>query len=179
MRNLERAEPVWKTRHAAPGGKDSLVSGCYNTLALRNRSRSIGVGVIVATQNPMDLDYRALSNAGLWCLGGCRRIRIARGWSTGSRWRASRRRGGGGRVGNAEIDGAVGDALRTTLQRLAPRWFLVRRDLGFGDLATRPLDLYPVVANQHAPPRGCGACALRRRETAKTANSRFSGRSHL
>ncbi len=24
---------------------------------------------LVATQNPMDLDYRALSNAGLWCLG--------------------------------------------------------------------------------------------------------------
>jgi hypothetical protein len=27
------------------------------------------VGVVVATQNPMDLDYRALSNAGLWWIG--------------------------------------------------------------------------------------------------------------
>jgi DNA helicase HerA-like ATPase len=25
--------------------------------------------VVVATQNPMDLDYRALSNAGLWFIG--------------------------------------------------------------------------------------------------------------
>jgi hypothetical protein len=25
--------------------------------------------VVLATQNPMDLDYRALSNAGLWFLG--------------------------------------------------------------------------------------------------------------
>jgi len=24
---------------------------------------------VVATQNPMDLDYRALSNAGLWFIG--------------------------------------------------------------------------------------------------------------
>ncbi|MFO0711892.1 MAG: hypothetical protein U0353_18710 [Sandaracinus sp.] len=25
--------------------------------------------MLLATQNPMDLDYRALSNAGLWCIG--------------------------------------------------------------------------------------------------------------
>ncbi|MBN8614341.1 MAG: hypothetical protein J0L92_27320 [Deltaproteobacteria bacterium] len=25
--------------------------------------------MVLATQNPMDLDYRALSNAGTWCLG--------------------------------------------------------------------------------------------------------------
>jgi hypothetical protein len=28
-----------------------------------------GFGVVIATQNPMVLDYRALSNAGLWCVG--------------------------------------------------------------------------------------------------------------
>jgi DNA helicase HerA-like ATPase len=32
------------------------------------QARAFGVGVVVATQNPMDLDY-ALSNAGLWCIG--------------------------------------------------------------------------------------------------------------
>jgi DNA helicase HerA-like ATPase len=31
--------------------------------------RGFGVGVVVATQNPMELDNRALSNAGLWCEG--------------------------------------------------------------------------------------------------------------
>ena len=31
--------------------------------------RAFGVGVVVATQNPMDLDYRALCNAGLWGVG--------------------------------------------------------------------------------------------------------------
>ena len=33
------------------------------------QARAFGVGVVVATQNPMDLDYRALSNAGLWFIG--------------------------------------------------------------------------------------------------------------
>ncbi len=38
-------------------------------MALMKQARGFGVGVVVATQNPMDLDYRALSNAGLWFLG--------------------------------------------------------------------------------------------------------------
>ena len=33
------------------------------------QGRAFGVGVIVATQNPMDLDYRTLSNAGFWAVG--------------------------------------------------------------------------------------------------------------
>jgi hypothetical protein len=33
------------------------------------QARAYGVGCILATQNPMDLDYRALSNAGTWMLG--------------------------------------------------------------------------------------------------------------
>jgi DNA helicase HerA-like ATPase len=38
-------------------------------VALMKQARAFGVGVVLATQNPMDLDYRALSNAGLWCVG--------------------------------------------------------------------------------------------------------------
>jgi hypothetical protein len=38
-------------------------------VALMKQARAFGVGVVVATQNPMDLDYRALSNAGVWSLG--------------------------------------------------------------------------------------------------------------
>jgi hypothetical protein len=38
-------------------------------VALMKQARAFGVGVVVATQNPMDLDYRALGNAGLWCIG--------------------------------------------------------------------------------------------------------------
>jgi hypothetical protein len=38
-------------------------------VSLMKQARAYGVGCVLATQNPMDLDYRALSNAGTWCLG--------------------------------------------------------------------------------------------------------------
>ena len=38
-------------------------------VALLKQARAYGVGCVLATQNPMDLDYRALSNAGTWPLG--------------------------------------------------------------------------------------------------------------
>jgi DNA helicase HerA-like ATPase len=76
------------------------------------QARGFGVGVVVATQNPMDLDYRALSNAGFWCIGRLQtdadRVRVLDGLTAA--------RG---------VDG-VETELATTLQRLAPRWFLVR-----------------------------------------------------
>jgi hypothetical protein len=37
--------------------------------ALVRQGRGFGVSVLVATQNPRDLDYRALSNAGFWAIG--------------------------------------------------------------------------------------------------------------
>lgn len=63
--------------------------------------------------NTMDLDYRALSNAGLWCLGRLQtdadRARVLAGLSAA----------GGARS-------PLPEELATTLQRLAPRWFVVR-----------------------------------------------------
>lgn len=38
-------------------------------LALLKQARAFGVGVIVATQNPKDVDYKGLSNAGTWFIG--------------------------------------------------------------------------------------------------------------
>jgi hypothetical protein len=38
-------------------------------MALLKQARAFGVGLLLATQNPMDLDYKALSNAGLWFVG--------------------------------------------------------------------------------------------------------------
>src|SRR6185369_12275467 len=31
--------------------------------------RAFGVGIVLATQNPVDLDYKGLSNAGTWFIG--------------------------------------------------------------------------------------------------------------
>jgi hypothetical protein len=45
-------------------------------LALLKQARAFGVGLVLATQNPMDLDYKALSNAGAWFVGACRPTRI-------------------------------------------------------------------------------------------------------
>ncbi|MBN1580783.1 MAG: ATP-binding protein [Anaerolineae bacterium] len=38
-------------------------------LALMKQARSQGLGLVLATQNPVDLDYKALSNAGTWFIG--------------------------------------------------------------------------------------------------------------
>jgi phage host-nuclease inhibitor protein Gam len=38
-------------------------------LTLLKQARAFGVGMVLATQNPVDLDYKALSNAGTWLIG--------------------------------------------------------------------------------------------------------------
>ena len=38
-------------------------------LAMMKQARAVGLGIVLATQNPVDVDYKALSNAGLWCVG--------------------------------------------------------------------------------------------------------------
>ena len=47
---------------AAPPSKKPM-------LTLLKQARAFGLGVVLATQNPVDLDYKALSNAGTWWLG--------------------------------------------------------------------------------------------------------------
>ncbi len=38
-------------------------------LTLLKQARAYGVGLVLATQNPVDVDYRGLSNAGTWMIG--------------------------------------------------------------------------------------------------------------
>jgi hypothetical protein len=38
-------------------------------LTLMKQARAFGLGVVLATQNPVDLDYKGLANAGTWFLG--------------------------------------------------------------------------------------------------------------
>jgi DNA helicase HerA-like ATPase len=89
-------------------------------VSLMKQARAFGVGVVIATQNPMDLDYRALGNAGLWCVGrlqtdaDCARVVD----------------------GLASIDPESRDsakALGAVVKRLAPRWFVVRDAHAGGD----------------------------------------------
>ncbi len=57
-------------------------------LTLLKQARAFGVGVVLATQNPVDLDYKGLSNAGTWFIGRLQterdRERILDGLSTAS-----------------------------------------------------------------------------------------------
>jgi hypothetical protein len=92
---------------ASPPTKRPLV-------ALLKQARAYGVGLVVATQNPMDLDYRALSNAGLWFVGRLQtdadRARVVEGMAEAT----------------AERDGPTRAALSATIKKLAKRWFVVR-----------------------------------------------------
>ncbi|MBN8616231.1 MAG: ATP-binding protein [Deltaproteobacteria bacterium] len=76
-------------------------------VSLMKQARAFGVGCVVATQNPMDLDYRALSNAGTWFIG---------------RLQTDADRGpvieGLGEKKRGDIDKLV--------QKIADRWFVVR-----------------------------------------------------
>ncbi len=76
------------------------------------QGRAFGVGVLVATQNPMDLDYRTLSNAGFWAIG---RLQTD----------ADRERVVDSLV-NANEPGCSAPELSNVIRRLGPRWFLVR-----------------------------------------------------
>jgi len=82
-------------------------------VALMKQARAFGVGVVVATQNPMDLDYRALSNAGIWCIGRLQtdadRARVLDGLAGASQ-----------KGEESEVD------LARSVQRLAPRWFIIK-----------------------------------------------------
>ena len=47
---------------AAPPAKKPI-------LTILKQARAFGVGMVLSTQNPVDLDYKALSNAGTWMIG--------------------------------------------------------------------------------------------------------------
>jgi hypothetical protein len=83
-------------------------------VSLMKQGRAFGVGMILATQNPMDLDYRTLSNAGLWAIGRLQtdadRARVIEGM-TGAK--LSRKK-------------SASPALTDTVKELRQRWFVWR-----------------------------------------------------
>jgi len=72
-------------------------------LTLMKQARAVGLGVVLCTQNPVDLDYKALSNAGTWMIGRLQtpqdRARLLKG------------------IGRTDLD--------DTVQKLAKRRFVV------------------------------------------------------
>ncbi len=82
-------------------------------LTLLKQARAYGLGVVLATQNPVDLDYKGLANAGTWFLG---RLSTER----------DKARVIEGLEGVAAGSGFDRESLDATLSALPPRTFLLR-----------------------------------------------------
>ena len=82
-------------------------------LTLLKQARAFGLGVVLATQNPVDLDYRGLSNCGTWLIGRLQterdRLRVVQGLTTAQ-------------GGDALDQGELG----RLMSALKPRVFLLR-----------------------------------------------------
>lgn len=81
-------------------------------MTLMKQARAFGVGVVLSTQNPVDIDYKALSNAGTWMIGRLQtdrdKMRLLDGMSAAS--------------GGVDV-AAVGD----TISGLGKRQFVLKR----------------------------------------------------
>jgi hypothetical protein len=83
-------------------------------LTLMKQARAFGLGVLLATQNPVDLDYKGLSNAGTWFIGRLQterdQQRVIDGLSSA--------------LAGADFDRAM---LEKLMAGISPRVFLMRR----------------------------------------------------
>ncbi len=81
-------------------------------LTLLKQARAFGLGIVLATQNPVDLDYKGLSNCGTWFIGKLQterdKARVVEGLTTAS---------------NGEIDSK---ALDQMLAKTGKRIFIMR-----------------------------------------------------
>ena len=82
-------------------------------VSLVKQARGFGVGMLLATQNPMDLAYRALSSAGVWLV---ERLQTD----------ADRALVVDAMASEGGLDGVEPKELAEVLKMLAPRWFVVR-----------------------------------------------------
>ena len=79
---------------------------------LMKQARAFGVGVMLTTQNPVDVDYKALSNAGTWMVGRLQTDRDKQRLLDGM---------------NAAAGGVDVTAVGDTISGLAKREFVLRR----------------------------------------------------
>jgi len=83
-------------------------------LTLLKQARAFGLGCVLATQNPIDLDYRGLGNTGTWLVGRLQterdKLRVIEGLTSAL--------GGGGAMDRGELE--------KLMSSLAPRLFLMR-----------------------------------------------------
>lgn len=85
-------------------------------LTLLKQARAFGLGVVLATQNPVDLDYKGLSNCGTWFIGRLQterdKLRVLDGLEGAALGGAA---GGGAAGGGTGLDRATLDRLISSL----------------------------------------------------------------
>ena len=141
-------------------------------MTLMKQARAFGVGVVLSTQNPVDVDYKALSNAGTWMIGRLQterdKQRLLDGLQLGQRRRRRRRRRRHDlRARQARVRAAAG---RQGLDRG------VHHSLG-DELPARPDDPRPDrgVMARRTPAGDAGDAIRRRRPEPQSAGRHGSG----
>ncbi|MQA01073.1 MAG: DUF87 domain-containing protein [Dehalococcoidia bacterium] len=124
-------------------------------LTILKQARAYGVGLVLATQNPVDLDYKAMSNAGTWMVGRLQterdKARVLEALSSAA-----------GSADLPAIDTAISGlgkrefVLHNTHDRGAPKRFSTRWAMSYlrGPLTRQQL---PALPNLAAPPAAAPA----------------------
>ena len=128
-------------------------------LTLFKQARAFGIGTVLATQNPVDLDYKAISNAGTWMIGRLQterdKARLLDGMSSAA-----------GTVDMAALDATISglskrEFLLHTTGGHGPRTFGVRWAMSYlcGPLSKEQIPRLPGLATpaamtEPAPPAG-------------------------
>jgi len=135
-------------------------------LTLYKQARAHGVGVVMATQNPVDLDYKLMSNAGTWMIGRLQterdKARIVEGLRSAS-----------GEVDVAAWDARIGalgkrQFLLKSAASAAPTLFTTRWAMSF---LRGPLTRAELMRLDQSPATGSGASALGAAPPASAATS--------
>ena len=137
---------------AAPPSKKPI-------LTLFKQARAFGVGVVLATQNPVDLDYKAISNAGTWMVGRLQterdKARLLDGLSSAA-----------GTVDLRSVDATISglakrEFLLHTTGGKAPRTFAVRWAMSYlaGPLSSDQVGRLPGMAELKNAPTAAPAAA--------------------
>jgi ElaB/YqjD/DUF883 family membrane-anchored ribosome-binding protein len=147
-------------------------------LTLLKQARAFGLGVVLATQNPVDLDYKALGNTGIWFLGRLQTERDQARVLDGVEGSAAARGGGFDRAELARLLAGLGKRvfLLHSVHEERPLLFGTRWALSYlrGPLTLEEIGrVQPASARAPAPatpaPRAAEPRSLARAEEARPA----------
>jgi hypothetical protein len=144
-------------------------------LTLLKQGRAFGIGVVLATQNPVDLDYKGLANTGTWFLGRLQTERDKARMLDGLEGAA------GGSMDRAETDRLLSALdkrvfLLHNVHQKAPSVFQTRWTLSYlrGPLSRdqiRALTPAPPPTTQPSTPEPVASATARKKPAAQSASS--------